>query len=55
MPVTAEQNLEEFRFFCAQATTAQLMAIYEKELFAQRLEFAAIAMQELLRPGRALK
>ena len=55
MPVTAEQNLEEFRLFCAHATTPQLMAIYEKELFAERMDYAAVAMQELLSPGRALK
>ena len=55
MLVTAEQNLEEFRFFCVQATTSQLMAIYEKELFAERMDYAAVAMQELLSPGRALK
>ena len=55
MPVTARQNLEEFRLFCAHATTSQLMAIYEEELFAERMDYAAVAMQELLSPGRALK
>ncbi len=51
----ATQGCEEFRAFCAEATTAQLMNIYEKELFAERMEYAGVAMQELLRPGRALK
>lgn len=46
-----KSDYSEFEAFCRQATDAQIVNIYRKEMDARRRDYAAIAKEEAVRRG----